>query len=172
MAYKLFKDTLTPAAASYEGKAEKCIATFSTGPEQLDFVDSWLKNNLVSRAVAEVRNHDGTVLQVTIYRDAAPTMTTKWKVEITAGFPALHTAMDGYAAEYNMEVGFDPGLWAIIIGAIFVVLALYFVVRPIIQLIVDLVWGPSDRDPWDILANPWIWILGGIALVVVVSKKR
>lgn len=166
MAYKLFKDTLTPAAASYQGQAEKCVTTFSTGPEQLAFVDSWLKNNLVSRAVAAVSDQGGTTLQVTVYRDAAPTMTTKWKVEITAGFP-------GYAAEYGDEYGLMVGEpWVIIIGAIFVALVLYFVVRPVIQSITDLVWGPRDGSITNIIYNPLVWIVGGVALVVLLSRER
>lgn len=166
MAYKLFSDKLTPAAAIYHGSAEMCSTKFVTGPEQTSFVDSWLKNNLVSNAVAEVRNEGGTVLRVTVYRDISPTWTTKWLVEITA-----YWGISAYAGrDIAMEVGFGP--WAIVIAAIFAALVIAFVVKPFIESVTRMLWAMGDIvEP---LANPWLWgvILAGAVILFSQSKQR
>jgi len=164
MAYKLFSDKLTPAAATYHGEAEVCSAKFATGPEQIAFVDSWLKNSLVGDAVAEVRKQGGTVLRVTVYRNMEPTWETLWRVDITA-----YWGTAGYAdmvEDVGLEVGFGP--WAIVIAAVLVALVAYFLVKPFIDSVTKMLWAVEGVvKP---LANPWLWAVMLAGIVVVMSQ--
>lgn len=160
MAFVLYDEHTSSIGRNYSGPAEKCICTFSTGPEQTDYVDGWLKNSLVSEAIAKVREQGGEVLHLACYRDISPTWKTNWRVEITAMFPT--------SDKVGVLVG---GPWAIIIAALFVAVIAYFLIKPVIQSVTELLWGPQDNALAKMgIPMGAVLICGGVLLVLLLTK--
>jgi len=157
MGYSLVLDKTTDYGNGYSGPAEVATITFNTGPEQLSFIDSWLKNNIVSDARHAVEKEGGRVLRVQLYRDKSPVFVTKWKLLITACKPA--------SLGQQANLGAVPLLaWAVIVGAILLV---SWAVSKVLQGVSEIIWGPGgDGGTPPPLGIPWLgWI--GIGLVVI-----
>ncbi len=89
MAWEIVETKHYPALATYVGPYEGVIAQFSTGPEQLPFMNDlglWLAERVASEAVKK----GVTPLRLIVYRDITPTWQTDWSVEFLGhGSPAI-----------------------------------------------------------------------------------
>ena len=116
------KDYLYPLASTYNGDAEKCTFTFSLGPEQIPGTD-WLADQIINNFTDEVAKQGAQMLQLEVYEDASPALTTNYTVIATS------TA--------------SPVPWLLIIGAIMLLLFLLPIIF-IITEIVKFVWGVGE----------------------------
>lgn len=159
---RLYLDDVTDYGKGYAGNVEKCVFTFSTGPEQFDFVNNWIRGNYVNEVIRSVEEHGGKVVRVTLYRDAQPTWTTNYKGEILAAMPAGSMGQARLAA--------IP--WPAVLAFAFVAVIAYLLIRPVIQSISTLLWGPGGGT--GLASIPWPLII--LAVVVIggmfMGKKR
>lgn len=152
---RLYLDDVTDYGKSYAGNVEKCVFTFTTGPEQFDFVNNWIRGNYVNEVIRSVEEHGGKVVRVILYRDAQPTWTTNYKGEILAARPAASMSQG------KAQLRFDPFSWSAIIAFALVAIIVFLLIRPVIQSVTKLLWGLKDILP---PPEDWKWI--AIAVVV------
>jgi len=160
MAYKLQKDYTTDFGNSYNGAAQVATISFRTGPEQISWIDSWLKNNIVSEAVTAVKNQGGNVIRVQLFRDKSPTWYTKWQLLITAQSPADMS---------QARMAFPWAVWAAVVAAVLVV---GWATNKVLESVEDVIWGSEGSS--SLLGIPWLgWVaLAGIVAYAVLSPKR
>lgn len=159
--YTVWKQETTTYGRTYNGPAEMCTFTFKTGPEQLAFLDNWLRNNLIRNFKAELEKEGAKLIHTTIYRDIGPIFDTWWKVEVTAD-------VSGGLAQAGARMA-SPFPWALIIGFAVAAVIGYFLMRPVIESITDLFWGtPGDG----IGGLPWGLIIIGILILLVIMAPR
>lgn len=159
--YSVWKEETTSYGRTYSGPAQMCTLTFKTGPEQLEFLDSWLRNNLISNFKAELEKEGAKLIHTTIYRDIGPIFDTWWKVEVAAD-------VGGELAQAGARMA-SPFPWAMVIAFAVVSVIGYFLMRPTIESVVDLWWGPSNGNgglPWGLI------IIIGIILLAVMAPRR
>jgi hypothetical protein len=144
MAFELFRDQVQPLSSTYNGKWEKCTFEFTTMPEQIPG-EGWLADNLVQKTIEELTTQGCRLLHIKIYRDTAPMLTTKYRVEIWT------TA--------------SPIFWGILIIGILAVLALVLTWK-IIEEIKGTNWGSIPASiTWGLP------ILAGGVLFLVIYKQ-
>ncbi len=147
MAFQLMKDQIEPISKTYTGKWEKCTYEFTTMPEQVPG-ESWLADNIISRNSQELTNQGCRMLQIKIYRDTAPALTTNYRVEVWT------TA--------------SPIFWAILIVGVLAVLALVITWK-IIQEIKGTNWGSIPASiSWGL---PVLGILGAVVVIMLLRKR-
>ena len=147
-AYEPYTDRVTPYGRLHSGPAEKMTFHFRTGPEQISFTDSWLKDSYVSEMVQAVEAQGGKVYRVTLIRDTSPTWWTDWRGEVVAD---VRGELSGY---HQM-----PFPWMAVLGVAFVALLAYFLIRPTIESVTELIWGPGGGSP------PWPIIVVGLVIL-------
>ena len=154
---ELVTETTTEYAKTYSGPAEKCAFTFSTGPEQLDFVFGWVRDRYIESQIDAIHKEGGRVLSIKIWQDTSPTWTTKYRGEIVADV----------RGEANFHSPF-PWLLVIMVGLASVIIL--FVIKPTIEAVTELIWGREGED--GAKAFPWTWlIIGGVALIALAPRK-
>lgn len=143
MAMKLYSQYTDPLNSTYEGKVQQARFTFALGPEQVDFINQFFANQYINDCKNAVRTESPTddVLILRVYRDTAPTFQTDYILEITS------TDRTGAALP-----------WLSIIGLALIAIAIvYFVVRPALASVRDLVYGPEgNTGPTIASMIPWI----------------
>ena len=157
MAMKLYQEYGDPLESSYVGAAQRATFTFSTGPEQLGFMNTWLANQYINdckNAVIQASPGD-SVLHLKVSRDTSPTWQTDYLLEITA------TDITGNVL---------PWLAIIALVAIAIIIV-YFVVRPLLKSVQDLIYGPSGGGGDSTSLVKMIpWIVGGVAIVLLLPS--
>ena len=116
MGYELIKDQ---AGVSYSGKAEKCVYTFRTIPEQIPG-ESWLADQIISRLEDELGKQGSKLLWTRVWCDDSPTWHTDYKVAVWASA--------------------SPLFWTPIILGVLAVLALV-ITWQIVETVEDIDWG-------------------------------
>jgi len=144
MALELIKDTA--GDTQYRGKAEKCVYTFSTIPEQIPG-ESWLASQIVQKQIEELAKENSRLLHIRIWRDTSPTWQTDYKVEVFASA--------------------SPLWWNAIILGVLAILALIITWR-IVEIVKDIDWGTIPTPiQW---AIPLVAI--GLIVLLLVGRKR
>lgn len=146
MGFLLIKDQ---AGESYVGKAEKCVYTFSTIPEQIP-EEAWLANRIISRLSEELAKQGSKLLWTRVYRDTSPTWTTDYKVEVWASA--------------------SPLWWSLIIVGAMAVLAL-LISWKIIETVMDIDWGEIP-GPVQIGGAAGAIAIGLIALLLLTGRPQ
>lgn len=116
------KDYLYPLASTYKGDAEKCTFTFSLGPDEIPGTE-WYRDQIINNFTSEVEKEGAQMLQLEVYEDTSPALTTDYTVIATS------TA--------------SPVPWLLIIGAIMLLLFLIPIVFVIVA-IVKFVWAVGE----------------------------
>lgn len=162
MEYSLKKDITTDFGKSYSGPAQTCVYRFQTGPEQISFVDNWVKDRYIKDSINAVQKNGGQAIRLRLYRDAAPTWVTNWRAEITATVPA------GMAQGARMS-----GFWAAVLILSVVSIVAYLLIKPVIESVTDLVWGPGESGA-SLFGIPWVgWaVLAGVTIYAFSRRKR
>jgi hypothetical protein len=144
-------DRTTVAAADYQGKAKLVPFTFSAMPDQFDFINDWLVNHFLDELQAQATANNGSqVLKLRLWRDTSPAWETRYRGEL----------------ELSTPPGFEtPFLVTAIVVVALAAIAYYFIVKPLIGEVIDLVYGPVDPGTGKRPAVPW----GTIAIVAVVA---
>ena len=97
-----------------------------------------------------VEAQGGKVYRVTLIRDTSPTWWTDWRGEVVAD---VRGELSGY---HQM-----PFPWMAVLGVAFVALLAYFLIRPTIESVTELIWGPGGGSfPWPIIVVGLV-MLGG-----------
>lgn len=153
MAMQLWQNKITPAYNSYQGQAQECVFTFAVGPEQADFVNNFFVNQYVNECINAIAQESpgDRLLQMKLYRDASPTFQTNYECHL------ISTDITG-----------DPLPWAAITLVALALIITWLIVRPIVQAITDLIWGPGGDGggfPWGILL-----IAAIVGMVLVIPK--
>ena len=146
---------VTPEALAYKGKAKLVHFSFSTGPEQIDFINNWLVSHFLSELKTQATANNGSkVLKLRLWRDTTKTFETLYKGELELTTPA----------------GFEtPFLVTAIIVVALSAIAYYFIVKPLVSQVTDLLYGPEDGSgnrpsiPWGMIAI--------IAAIVLLSPQ-
>ena len=97
----------------FTGHAEKCIYTFSLGPEQVPGM-SMARDYIVNSHVKELAKENSRLLELRVWEDTAPTWQTNYYVEIVATASPLW---------WNLIIG---GTLLLLIG-----IAIYFTIEKI-----------------------------------------
>ncbi len=163
MAWQLIKEQFTSKADTYQGPAEEAVFSFSTGPEQLDFVNNFFVNQIVAESQQSIaENAPGDeLLYLSLYRDTSPTWETKYELHLLA------TDITGNVLP-----------WLLIIGVALLLIAYWLIVRPLVRQITALVWGtPTPGEGGDPAKKPWenpvlILALGSAAVIGIAMFKR
>ena len=156
---RLVKNYTTPYGESYRGPAEVCKFHFATGPEQFGFVTNWIRDRYVGDMLAAVAAQGGKLLRIRLWEDKVPTWQTKYQGEIIADV----------RGEFQFR---SPFPWAIALGAGLIMIAAYFLVRPVIDSVTRLAWGPAGTDGGTIGGLPWGLIaIGGLVLVGIAMTR-
>jgi hypothetical protein len=152
---KLFKSETTPAAASYNGKAQQAVFNFSTGPEQFDFINKFFVNSYVQECEKAInqKSPGDQLLTMELWRDVSPFLETNYMCVIT-----------------STDVTGNPLPWLLIIGVALAAIIVWLIVRPLLQSVTDLIWGRPNAEgktpvPWTILA------IGGVAALWLLTGK-
>ena len=149
---ELYLDQKTAHGQSYSGSAERCVFKFQTGPEQLGYLDDWMRQNYVNEVTNEVESKGGKILQLRLWRDKSPTWTTDYIGEIIADV----------SGEFNLQ---SPFPWTIVVTASLLGIVSYFLIRPTVESVTDLVWGSGSGEfPWMLL------IIGGVAAIALLRS--
>jgi len=157
-AMALFSDKVTTAGQSYSGPVQEAEFTFSTGPEQLDFVNNFLRNRYLSEMKNALLAQGAVLLRLTIYRDTAPTWSTPYRCVATISNPSISTN----------KIALGSVVWSAIILTALALIIVYLIVRPSLQAVRDLVWGPREGRPF-----PWnLLVIGGAAVAFIYFLKR
>jgi hypothetical protein len=156
----LYKSYATPLNSSYQGKAQKATFSFSSGPEQLDLINEFFVNSYVDECANAVQSKSPTdeLLMTRVYRDTSQSWVTNYVVEITA------TDRTG-----------DPLPWALIIVVALALIATWLIIRPILQAVEDVLYGPGDGGAGGGvtgLVSYIPWIIGGIGLILITNLLR
>lgn len=141
---------VTPAAATYKGKAKRVQFTFSALPEQFDYVNTWLVNNFLGELQKQATANNGSqVLKLRLWRDTVPTWTTDYKGEL----------------ELSTPPGFETPflVWGLIYGALILV-GLWIISKFAIPGIVDIIYGPEDSS-----GNRPSFSWGTVAIIAVAA---
>lgn len=161
MGMELYNEYADFLEDSYVGKAQRATFTFSLGPEQCDFINSFFANRYISDCKSALMNESpgDNILHLQVYRDTAPTWTTAYQLVITA--------TDRRAS---------PLPWLAIIGLALVAIAIvYFVVRPLLKSVQDLIYGPSGGGGGGGVGGSSLlsmipWIVGGVVGVLLLTR--
>ena len=154
MAMRLYSQYTDPLNNTYEGKVQQARFTFALGPEQIDFINQFFANQYINDCQNAVKTESPTddILILRVYRDTAPTFQTDYILEMTS------TDRTGAALP-----------WLSIIGLALIAIAIvYFVIRPALASVRDLVYGPGGNGPNIVSMLPWI-ALAFVAYMVVSS---
>lgn len=168
MSWELVLDKPTPAYDTYSGAAQLATFEFAGLPEQLDFVNNWLLDNILDNFQSEIQNRGGTLLRITLWRDIEPTFKTPYWCEVLSGVPAVQP---------SSRVRIIPFLWQAIIAVALLGIIAWLIIKPVLRSVTDLAWGPpgpgGEREK-PFLGIPWVgWIaLGFIAIPLVRSLRR
>jgi len=160
MSMQLYNEYADPLESSYVGKAQRATFAFSVGPEQFDFINNFFANQYINecRNAVSRESPGDNVLHLQVYRDTSPTWQTDYKLLITA------TDRTG-----------NPLPWLAIIGLALIAIAIvYFVIRPTLQSVTDLIYGPGGGDGGGdgISGIPWIGIGIIILAFMMLSKSK
>jgi len=132
--FQLIEDSVSSYAEAYSGDAQRCIFTFSLGPEQIPGTN-WVKDSFIGAFSSEIEKKGEHLLTVKVWEDATPTWTTNYKVEVTVtGNPDVVTTS-----------GITPSVfawWPVIIAAVIVIAIVAVITFAIIQ-VNNLWYGPS-----------------------------
>lgn len=161
--YALFSEKVTAYGRTYNGPVQECVFTFKTGPEQLGFLDSWLRDRYVGEMTKAVEQEGGKIVKIVLERDIGPIFDTWWRGSIIADIsgelqqPGVHLA--------------SPFPWVAVLAFGFVSVIAYFFLTPFIESVTDFWWGRENG-----LGIPWpILIVGVIAVMFLwprVAPKR
>ena len=157
---QLYQQGSTPDAATYNGKAETAVFSFSTGPEQIDFVNSFFVNQMVAECENAIQQNSpgDRLLFFQLFRDTSSLLRTDYELHLTS------TDITGNALP-----------WALIIVAAIALIAYWLVVRPLLMQVTSLIWGPgtgSGGKPPSPLSNPLVLIAGGVGIVAVIAMLK
>jgi len=150
MAEQLVFDQATAVASSYKGPAGRALASFRGPPEQVGSVG--IASQAFSVLVPALKGQGADLLKLRIWADAAPTLYTRYRIEITARNPAI--AQQGQAA---MSAPFP----FLIVGA--ALLALGFVALT--------AWNVQQID-WGSVGSGLPLLLAAAVLLLLLSRKR
>ena len=114
MAERLVLDKTAPEAATYRGPAEVGTAVFKGAPEQV--VPTALMATLSTQLLVAIKGRGATPLKLRVWADTAPTLYTRYRIEITLTEASV-SAQQGYAAQ-AMPFPF------LVLGAVLLVLGL------------------------------------------------
>lgn len=156
MTMQLYSNYVDPLNNTYVGKAERAVFTFSLLPEQLDFINNFFASQYINECKNAVKQQSPTddVLQLQVYRDTSPVWKTDYQLVITA------TDRTGNVLP-----------WVAIVGlALISIAVVYFVVRPTLQSVTDLIYGPGGNGGGSggglVGMLPWIVIGFGLYLML------
>lgn len=148
--FSLYRSYTSSLNATYVGKAEEAVFTFSLLPEQLDFINNFFTNLYVDeceKAIAQNSPQD-ELLIMKLYRDTSPTWQTDYKCYITA----------------TDRIG-NVLPWALIILASLAVLVYWLIVRPVLNQVTDLLYGPPGKQGF-VGMIPWLVVGAGLFLIL------
>lgn len=155
----LYHSYEAPQNKTYQGHVQRATFTFSTGPEQFDFINNFFKDRYIDECVKAVYSQSPAdqVLKLEIYRDTSPTWKTPYELVITA-----------------TDVTGNPLPWLLIIGVALALVIVYFVIRPTLKSVQDLVYGPTSSDGKSTgvnLVSMIPWIVGGLAAWLLLGRS-
>lgn len=171
MVWDLMENYYTSNADRYKGTAERCTFEF-------DYQAEWLGSQsgvqqLINSCIQSVESNGGIPLQITIYRDQDPILTTKYMVIVTAYDPTADYSGGGiYTSAESMSgepiVAVAPVLiflaWAGIIALFFAILAISaaHVINAISNVDFEGVAKATASSMWWILAVSGLLVVGGL----------
>ena len=148
MAYQLILDKAGDGASQYVGKAEKCLFTFETIPEQIPG-EQWLANKIINGHIEELGKQHSRLLHIRVWRDTAPTWRTNYQVEV-------------YASA-------SPLFWTVIIVGVLALIAA-FMTWKILEEVKDIDWsGVSEPMRWGTVG---LVIVAGVVLFGMLASRR
>jgi hypothetical protein len=154
MAFELYQTHIDPLNQTYEGPAQEAVFFFNVGPEQFDFVNNFFVSQYIGdcKQAVEQESPGDRVLMLHVYRDDSPFWTTDYKLVITA-----------------TDITGNPLPWASIILIGLAAILAYLFVRPVIQSVTDLLYGPDGGGGGPTLVSMLPWIAGAVAVGLIVS---
>jgi len=157
-----YSEHIEPLNNTYLGRAQKAVFSFASGPEQLDFVNNFFVNQYINEIKGAIKQESpiDDLLKITVLRDANPTWYTNYIVEITS------TDRTGNQLP-----------WTAIAVVAFALIITWLVIRPILQLVTDIIYGPSNGGDGgggggggSTVVTMLPWIIGGVVAIILLPK--